>query len=266
MKGGSLEFHMNDNPSVWGSRDSQRPTTEIKDHIILPSPYIEKGDITFRGSTEVVLNTSEEIAKIYYALNDEDFKLYKSPFTISEDAEVKLYSEKGSLKSPVLTTPFYKIDPNLSIKLESEYTNQYSAGGNDALIDGIRSTKNYRTGSWQGYWNTDVIATVDLGSVKPIYNLKVNFLRDQGAWIFLPKAVDIFTSVDGNNFQKQMTWKFNAEGKNETIDIETVHLSKLDETRFVKIIAKKLGGLPEWHIGHPMDGKSWIFIDEISIK
>ena len=214
----------------------------------------------------MVLNTSEEIAKIYYALNDEDFKLYKSPFTISEDAEVKLYSEKGSLKSPVLTTPFYKIDPNLSIKLESEYTNQYSAGGNDALIDGIRSTKNYRTGSWQGYWNTDVIATVDLGSVKPIYNLKVNFLRDQGAWIFLPKAVDIFTSVDGNNFQKQMTWKFNAEGKNETIDIETVHLSKLGETRFVKIIAKKLGGLPEWHIGHPMDGKSWIFIDEISIK
>jgi len=38
------------------------------------------------------------------------------------------------------------------------------------------------------------------------------------------------------------------------------------KTRFVKIIAKKLGGLPEWHIGHPMDGKSWIFIDEISIK
>ena len=32
------------------------------------------------------------------------------------------------------------------------------------LIDGIRSTKNYRTGSWQGYHDTDLIATVDLGS------------------------------------------------------------------------------------------------------
>ena len=179
---------------------------------------------------------------------------------------MKLYSGKGDLKSPVLETPFYKIDPNLSIKLESKFANQYSAGGNDALIDGIRSTKNYRTGSWQGYHNQDLVAIVDLGSEKVIYNLKVNFLRDQGAWIFLPKEVDIFTSVNGRNFRKHITWNFNTEEKNDTIDVKTVHLSKLGKARYVKVIAKKLGDLPEWHIGHPMDGKSWIFVDEISVK
>ncbi|MCC1482976.1 GH92 family glycosyl hydrolase [Winogradskyella immobilis] len=266
VTGGILEFNMTDNPAIWGSKDGQEPKTEITEHIILPSPFIAKGDITFRESTEVVLGTSEENTKVYYALDNDDFKIYEKPFIITKDTKVKLYSEKENLKSPVLTTPFYKIDPNLSITLKSDFANQYSAGGNDALIDGIRSTKNYRTGSWQGYWDQDLVAIVDLGEIKPIYNFKVNFLRDQGAWIFLPREVDIYTSIDGKSFTKHITWKFKTTEKNQTIDIESVKLSKLGEARYVKVIAKKLGALPEWHIGYPLDGKSWIFVDEISIK
>ncbi|WP_370104493.1 glycoside hydrolase domain-containing protein, partial [Winogradskyella sp.] len=267
MNGGALEFHMTDNPAVWGSREGQEPKTEIKDHIILPSPYIEKGDITFRAQTEVVLNTSEKNAKIYYALDENDFKLYEAPFTITEDANVKLYSEKGELKSPVLTTPFYKIDPNLSITLESEYANQYSAGGNDALIDGIRSTKNYRTGSWQGYHNRDLVATVDLGSQKVISTVNVNFLQDQGAWIFYPTEVQCFVSKDNKNFKALKTHKIDASKRDSELEIKTVEF-KIPKTeyRYVKIIAKKLGELPEWHLGYPMDGRSWIFADEISIR
>lgn len=267
MNGGTLEFKMTDNPAVWGSREGQEPKTEITEHLILPSPYIEKGDITFRGETEVVLNTSEQDAKIYYAVNDEEFKIYKEPFKISEDAKVKLYSEKGDLKSPVLTTPFYKIDPNLSITLESEFANQYSAGGNDALIDGIRSTKNYRTGSWQGYHDTDLVATVDLGSQKEISTVSVNFLQDQGAWIFYPTEVQCLVSKDGNNYTALTTQKIDASKRNSELEIKTVEF-KIPKTeyKYVKIIAKKLGELPEWHLGYPMDGRSWIFVDEISIR
>ncbi|WP_273289591.1 GH92 family glycosyl hydrolase [Winogradskyella sp.] len=267
MNGGTLEFKMTDNPAVWGSREGQEPKTEITEHLILPSPYIEKGDITFRGETEVVLNTSEQDAKIYYAVNDEDFKIYKEPFKILEDAKVKLYSEKGDLKSPVLTTPFYKIDPNLSITLESEFANQYSAGGNDALIDGIRSTKNYRTGSWQGYHDTDLVATVDLGSQKEISTVSVNFLQDQGAWIFYPTEVQCLVSKDGKNYTALTTQKIDASKRNSELEIKTTEFKIPDgEHKYVKIIAKKLGELPEWHLGYPMDGRSWIFVDEISIR
>ena len=176
-------------------------------------------------------------------------------------------SEKGNLKSPVLKTPFFKIDPNLSITLESEFANQYSAGGNDALIDGIRSTKNYRTGSWQGYHNQDLIATVDLGSEKQINSINTNFLRDQGAWIFHPSEVEYLISKDGKNFKSISKIKLNTAKKNYDIGIEEVRYDlEGEKARFVKVIAKKLGDLPEWHIGHPMDGKSWIFVDEISVK
>ncbi len=32
-------------------------------------------------------------------------------------------------RSTLLSTHFYKIDPNLNIKLETEYANQYNGGG-----------------------------------------------------------------------------------------------------------------------------------------
>ena len=267
MNGGTLEFYMNDNPAVWGSRDEQLPITAIRDHIILPSPYIEEGDITFRGETEVVLNTSEQDATIYYALDDSNFEQYKAPFTISEDTEVLMYSEKGNLKSPVLKTPFFKIDPNLSITLESEFANQYSAGGNDALIDGIRSTKNYRTGSWQGYHDRDMIATVNLGSTKDISSVKVNFLQDQGAWIFYPTEVQCLVSEDNKTFKALASQKIDASKRDSELEIKTTEFNIPEgEYQYVKIIAKKMGKVPEWHLGYPYDGRSWIFVDEISIK
>ncbi|NRB59898.1 MAG: glycoside hydrolase family 92 protein [Winogradskyella sp.] len=267
VSGGTLEFHMTNKPYGWGTKEGQEPKTEITEHIILASPYIEKGDITFRDSTSVKLNTSESRAQIYYAINDSDFKLYQNPFTINQNSTVSLYAKKGKLKSPVLSTPFYKIDPNLSITLESEYANQYSAGGNDALIDGIRSTKNYRTGSWQGYLNTDLIATVDLGKERPVEEISINFLRDQGAWIFYPKEVKCLVSSDNKTFLELPSQVINASEENSNIKIKsTTFKIPKEKYRYVKIVAKKLGNLPIWHIGHPMDGKSWIFADEISIK
>jgi len=38
------------------------------------------------------------------------------------------------------------------------------------------------------------------------------------------------------------------------------------EFRFIKIIAKKLGKLPAWHLGYKDDGRSWLFVDEIQIN
>jgi hypothetical protein len=54
---------------------------------------------------------------------------------------------------------------------------------------------------------------------------------------------------------------------NEQVKIKE-HRAVLKEknTRYVKIIAKKLGALPKWHLGYIHDGRSWLFVDEIQIK
>jgi hypothetical protein len=269
MNGGVLELQMTHSPSRWGSESGQQPITEIKEHLITPAPFIKKGDIAFKGSTKVELGCTESNTAMYYSLGKNDiFKLYENPILIDSPVNLSVYSKKNGIKSPLITTDFYEIDPNLSITLETEYANQYSAGGNNALIDGIKGTRDFRTGTWQGYLNKDVIATIDLGKEKSVNMVFVNFLEDQRSWIFYPTEVQCFGSVDGVNFIPiEHPKNLNTSIKSEDITIKEVYFKQPSKNyRYVKIIAKKLGKLPKWHLGYEHDGRSWIFVDEITIK
>ena len=180
---------------------------------------------------------------------------------------MSVYSEKGNVKSATIETQFYKIDPNVSIKLDTEYANQYNAGGNEALIDGIMGSPDFRTGTWQGYSDKDLIATVDLGSKKPVSTITVNFLKDQKSWIFFPTEVACFVSNDGENFKSIGNYKFDKILPTDEVELKTVEFKQSNSNhRYVKIIAKKLGVLPKWHLGYEHDGRSWLFVDEITIN
>jgi predicted alpha-1,2-mannosidase len=269
MAGGTLEFHMTDNRAVWGSREGQEPQTTISEHAMVPAPFIAQGHVAFKGQTDVHLGIVNSETEIFYSIDDSESKLYQAPFTISKPCMLKVYAvDSNGNQSVTITTQFYKIDPNLSIKLETEYANQYNAGGNNALIDGILGTKDFRTGTWQGYWDEDVIATVDLGKEKSVNMVYVNFLQDQRSWIFYPTEVSCYGSIDGVNFNPiEVLKKIDTDKPSEEVDIKEVYFKQPStKYRYVKIVAKKLGELPEWHLGHKHDGRSWIFVDEITIR
>jgi predicted alpha-1,2-mannosidase len=267
VKGGTLTFYMTNKPATWGTEEGQEPKTEIKDHLIISSPFIEKGDMTFRDATNIALGNLDDESKIYFAIDEEDFRLYEKPFTITDSKKISVYAQKDDQKSPTISTKFFKIDPNLSVSLETEYAHQYNAGGDDALIDGIRGTKDFRTGTWQGYGNVDVVATVDLGSEKTFEQVQVNFLQDQMSWIFFPKEVSCYVSKDNKNFKLLGTQKLNPEKQSEDVTIKNMTFEQANESyRYVKVVAKKLGPVPEWHVGYESNGAGWIFIDEISVN
>ncbi|WP_425076110.1 GH92 family glycosyl hydrolase [Psychroserpens sp. S379A] len=268
INGGTLEFQMTDKPSVWGTQKGQEPITTINEHLIVPVPFIAKGDVAFKGQTKVILDNVDKDTSIFFSIDDSEYKAYINPLTISEPTTLKIYSEKNGKKSATIETKFYKIDPNLSIKLETEYANQYNAGGNDALIDGIFGTQDFRTGTWQGYWNEDVIATVDFGKITPFKEVSINFLEDQRSWIFLPNSVECLYSVNGKDFKSIDKIEIDNTIPSENSKIKTIsfNIPSYKKIQHIKIIAKKLGELPEWHLGHPHDGRSWIFIDEISVR
>ncbi|AOW18920.1 glycosyl hydrolase family 92 [Polaribacter vadi] len=268
MNGGNLVFEMTNQPSTWGTKNEFIPSTKIDEHVIVASPFIAKGDIAFKGSTEVSLGNVDKEAKIYYTLGD-DFQEYKKPFTISEKETLKVYAEKKNVKSKTIITDFYKIDPNLKIELKSEYANQYNAGGNNALIDGIIGTEDFRTGTWQGYHNTDLVAIVDLGKEdNKAGELEINFLEDQRSWIFLPSEVEILVSSDAKNYKSLGDYSVDNTKENENVKIQEYIFKYPPNTkvRYINIIAKKLGKLPTWHLGYKHDGRSWLFVDEIQIK
>ncbi|TYB78428.1 GH92 family glycosyl hydrolase [Bizionia myxarmorum] len=267
INGGTLVFTMTNNPAEWGTKVGQEPKTSIEEHLIVASPFIAKGDVAFKEKTEVVLENADPEAAIFYKLDDAEFKLYDASFTISKPSILTVYSEKNKTKSPEITTLFYEIDPNISLTLESEYANQYNGGGPIALIDGIVGARDFRTGTWQGYQDKDVVAIVDLGSEKPINSVTTNYLRDQRSWIFYPTEVICLASKDGQNYDTIGNYTFEDITPTEDVDMKSVTFNKTNTNyRYVKIIAKKLGVLPEWHLGYPDDGRSWLFIDEIQIK
>ena len=265
VTGGTLRFVMTDKPSTWGTDDKYVPVTEIKEHLIVAAPFIETGDIAFKGKTSVTLNTVDKQSEIYYSIENE-FVKYENPFTISKKTSLKIYAVKDGEKSATITTDFFKIDPNVTITLKNEYANQYNGGGKNALIDGVIGAQDFRTGTWQGYSDTDLIAIVDLGKIKEINKISVGFLQDQRSWIFLPTEVAFFSSTDGINFSKLKTeYKF-PPNKDENVLIKRISSSKKVKARYIKVVAKKLGILPKWHLGYKHNGRSWLFADEIQIK
>jgi hypothetical protein len=266
ISGGILEFEMTNTPSIWGTKDSQIPSTHIQEHQILLPPYIASGDVSFKNSTSITLGVADPDAAIYYSIDQGKFIKYETAFAISESVEIKTFAQKQGEKSGVLSTQFFKIDPNVSITLNTQYANQYSASGENALIDGIKGALDFRTGAWQGYSNKDVDAILDLGSLQDISEITTNFLQEQRSWIFYPTKVECLISQDGKNFTSIGVQKIDAAKPNKAAVIKSVVFQTNQKAQFVRLKATNLGDVPTWHLGHPFDGKAWIFTDEIEIN
>jgi predicted alpha-1,2-mannosidase len=264
---GTLVYNMSAQPTSWATAVEDRPVSAITEELITAVPYIESGAISFSDTTTIALNTIDADAEIFYSINGSEFELYESPIPISEPISLSVNSVKDDKISHTLTTEFYKYDKNMSIVLEHNYANEYSAGGNDALIDGMKGTQDFRSGSWQGTQKEDVVATVDLGSSKEVQQVRTSFLKDQRSWIFYPKKV-IFELYDENKkLLKTVSEKLPETGKEEIVAIHNVNLkTAVKNVRFVKMRALTYGKLPEWHLGHPYDGNAWVFADEITVN
>ncbi|MBT8252492.1 MAG: GH92 family glycosyl hydrolase, partial [Bacteroidia bacterium] len=129
MDGGKLEFFMSSKPTSWMQHEGGVPATSIDDHLIIAAPFIRSGDLAFSESTTVSLGHVDQDARIFYRINDSEFQEYTDPITISNPVSLFVYAEKDGIKSSVIETVFNEIDPLISLILDSQYANQYNAGG-----------------------------------------------------------------------------------------------------------------------------------------
>lgn len=152
---------------------------------------------------------------------------------------------------------------NKSVKYLTEYNFKYHGFG-EALTDGFRGTTNYKGQLWQGWEGSDAAFILDLGKEQLIKEIRLGILINQGAWIFSPERVEFLVSSDGENFTSVLVKNLDAltsiaaQVKNIGGEISP------QKVKFVKVIAKKIKAIPEWHAAK---GKgAWIFLDEILIQ
>jgi hypothetical protein len=208
-------------------------------------------------------------ADIHFSLDGNEpttqYPIYTQPIPLNASATLKAFAAKeGRDPSFVMTVMFTKITHNRKIALNTAYSSQYSAGGDIALIDTIRGTEDFRTGTWQGYHGMGLDAVVDLGKRENIRRIVTGFLQDQNSWIFMPLEVEYALSDDGKNFRVVGILQNEISPEKEGAIRKDFSLSfPQTRARFVRIRAKNRKVCPPWHNG--AGNKAWIFADEILI-
>jgi hypothetical protein len=237
-------------------------------HHILAVPYIAQGNRSFTDSNIVTL-THPTNATIYYSLNGNepivsDSMLYTKPIVLKNTSSLRFKAIlPWSTPSPTVVATFVKIPFHYNVSLSTKYAPQYAAGGDHALVDGLRGGKNYHTGGWQGYNGADLVATIDMGELKNINRVGTTFLQDQNAWIFYPTEVQFYGSEDGITY-KELGIMENGLKQSDSVSTKTFIAEKATKVRFVKVVAKNVAVIPRWHKGR--GGNAWLFSDEIEIE
>ena len=135
----------------------------------------------------------------------------------------------------------------------TEYYSGYTAGGDDALVNGIRGGWTYGDKLWQGFLkNVDV--TIDLEKETAIKEVNADFMQICGPGVFMPKEVIISVSNDGQEFT-ELTKIAHEVVKDDAVTFKNFAWTGEANARYVRyqaIIDENFGG--------------FLFVDEIVIK
>ena len=272
MAGGELVFQMGSSPRFeWGTGAGNEPVPRIDGPEIIPVPVIKADGPTFRSWLKVGLAPIDgKPVKLYYTTDglepSTNSYAYTAPFLIDGDRIVKAMAvAPDGRRSLVATAKYRRLPHNWKLTLQSNYSSQYTGGGDLALIDGIRGTTNWSGGAWQGYQGKDLVALVDLGEVRQVSKIGAGFLQDIGSWIWMPRRVDVELSIDGKSFGPAISIENDISEKREgAITKECVRSISPRSARYIRIRAVNFGKIPAWHPGS--GGDAWIFVDEIVVE
>ncbi len=171
MRGGELVFRMGPRPNrTWGARTGDAPATRIDGERLVPVPVIRSAGATFRDKLSVSMRTTTPALRVHYTTDgaepDARTTPYSTPLVIERPTTVKAFAvDESGARSFTVTARFHRIPHDWKISTRSKYAPQYSAGGDLALIDGLRGAADFRTGAWQGFQGQDFEAMIDLGKV-----------------------------------------------------------------------------------------------------
>jgi len=280
MAGGTWHFDVRDEPvgpEGWGKSKEGWPQEEwvLGDEAFVPAPFIDAPRSYAGDSLEVEMGCVDPQASVWVRVVEDrpgaravdgayrGFVPSTGAVTVKGTQVVQLMAERDGHHSAVVSSRIARVNPAFSIDIGFPYANQYAAGGDRALIDGVRGEgDDFRTGDWQGYYGQDADVTVDLGAVYRVKGLSVGVLQDVKSWIWAPSEVTCSTSMDGISFTEYGVQSPQADPKDYTPQTERLQFSGTRKARYLKLHLSQFNGgqIPEWHLGRL--NPTWVFADE----
>lgn len=137
----------------------------------------------------------------------------------------------------------------------TKYENKYIAGGDSALVDGLRGGWSYGDKRWQGFLNTAVDVTVNLEKLVEVHSIAAEFMQQSGPYVWLPREVIISVSPDGKKFEELKRITTDVPVTEERLTFRTYEWQGKVNAHYVRLQALSNG----------IEG-GWIFTDELIIK
>lgn len=221
-----------------------------------PNDTSNKGKLNFERDALFLINLEEDVSEMNNLVN-------KHPYVVKDLLESYMlweYADKSDI--PKQTETMSHLGLNKSIRSTKNLHRNYK--NLEVLLDGKFGIKDFKSGQWIGQSGSDLEFIVDLGAIRKINSLGLNYLYNDKSWILRPASFTVSFSTDGKAFTNETTTELISKLETNKMTVESEVLKLSNEARYIKLNIK---GIKECPTGFACEGTpAWFFIDEIIIE
>jgi len=269
LEGGQWKVKRGDEPSDWGK--VHRYATKMKNPT--PPAPIVRVPRTFTGTAQVeIIPTGQYDLWQYHSYENVKWKKDRKGRvrigTAYDNGFVTAITPHFGYGNHVARAVFSKRDDNLEAAwVVGHASPQYTAGGPEAMVDGITGDTDWRKGHWVGVQGHDATLEITLTKSKQVQTVHVGILKDIRAWIAAPQKVEVQVLYEGDD-----QWHFfgamemdNPLGQEEAVRHDVVLSNpRTDLVKAIRITYTNAGRLQDWHPGAGY--QSYFFMDEVRLE
>ncbi len=188
-----------------------------------------------------------------------------------KEAKVHLLNEEGISFDKywlqwqkIIATPAKKnMAAGAAIRFTHPFAYEFPAKKERTLVDETPGYEDFSY-NWLCFYGVPMEAAMDMGEVKNIKSITLNFLEDARHWIFRPASVSIEVSEDGITYYPLKIIATKLPVEDYKVNFIPFRFDVGARVRFVKVMAANWPALPGWKFHHYK--KPMIACDEIWLE
>jgi uncharacterized membrane protein len=194
--------------------------------------------------------------------------IYEKPIPITKNVDLKAKAFKtGWYGSSGVDKYFFKAGYHIdSVQLITPVDQRYKAKGASSISDGKVGDTERVSGNWLGYVENDFQSYLFFKKPVKAANVTLSMLRNLGSSIFPPTRIEVWGGANEKSLKllKVITEAVPAKDMAGAQNLVYEAAFEPQELSCIKVIAKPLAKLPEWHAGKGQ--KAWVFVDEVLVN
>lgn len=236
----------------------------------LAVPLLQYRSAFFTDTAMLQMHFRQTSTNIHYTITGNDPKetdaVYKKPLILKDKISIVKAKTFGKdfLPSETLSLTFIKTGLPFSASDITKADEKYKANGAITLTDNIGGIPDHSNGNWLGYQDDSVMITMNAEKPFAVKEVLLDFLQDEGTWIFLPESISVYAEVDHQLQKVAINVVSNTtptDGSNCVF--RQLQLNKPIKASKMLIKINTAKHIPDWHPGK--GNHAWMFIDEIKV-